>query len=111
MIYVTDGVQTVKVTTGAYENYYRPQGFHPVGRGRPEPSVPTAADAVVEEDVDQRLMEKPINKWTKAELAGFAKRNGISLEGVSKVAEVRRLVAARIEAMQAPELIEDVLEG
>lgn len=110
MIYITDGVQTMKVSKGAYANYYAPQGFHLVGRQRPEKKEAVEQTPTVQ-TVDDRLMEKPIAKWTKAELADFAKRNGISLEGVSKVAEVRKLVAARIEAMQAQEAIGDVLEG
>ena len=109
MIYVTDGVQTVKVSQGAYKNYYAPQGFRPVGR--PKSKAVDAVEKPALQTEDDKLMEKPIAKWTKVELAGFAKRNGISLEGVSKVAEVRKLVAARIEAMQAPEVIESVLGG
>ena len=104
MLTITDGDKTMRVTRGAYEELYRAMGFDVVRGG----GVPMETVEVTEE---QRLAERPISKWSKAELKKFCEDNGINLQGASKVSDVRLRVKAYLEASTASEAVSELLEG
>lgn len=89
MVTITNGRNTLKVTSGAFENVYKPCGYSLVG-------VETKVSDNVEEDtqVDENPIEvnpfeeleaKPISQWTKAEVKEYAEAKGIDLSGTKNV--------------------------
>ena len=123
MVDITNGINTMTVTKGAFEGIYKLQGYSlvhdyagtitptPVVEERPddidEPLPDIASDNVDEEKESsdtpiemQEMLDKPIGQWTKEELKQFAEANDISLEGAKSVKEVREIIKAYIDSVE-----------
>lgn len=123
MVDITNGINTMTVTKGAFEGIYKLQGYTlvhdyaetiiptPVIEERPdsidEPLPDITSDNVDEEKESpdtpiemQEMLDKPIGQWTKEELKQFAEANDISLEGAKSVKEVREIIKAYIDSVE-----------
>lgn len=86
MVKLTNGIDTIIVSSGAADVYMR-NGFRPVnehmhaetiiGNIEEEPDVHVSDDDVYVNN----LLEKPISRWTKEEVKRFASIKGINLSG------------------------------
>lgn len=97
MVKITNGINTVEVTSGAFETIYKAQGYKVVNS-----KAGKAVDGKVEkksEPVADRfadLVEKPISQWTKNEVKEYADANGIDLAGTKNVNEAKDRIKAAI---------------
>lgn len=99
MITITNGVDVVAVTNGAYEGVYKRQGFYPVKESAKAKAEPEQAEA--EELVD--LAEKPVSQWSKQELALFVEVNGLEEQTKGmKVNEMKTFVKEFMEKAEEP---------
>lgn len=86
MVTITNGRNTLKVTSGAFENIYKSCGYELVNTEVKTPI--NTEDAPVEEvEVNhfEELEAKPISQWTKAEVKEYAEAKGIDLSGTKNV--------------------------
>lgn len=91
MVKCTNGVYTFCVTEGAYDNYYKPQGYT---------KVEEQNESVFVEDIDDEqdeVIEKPIGQWTKQEVKDFAAANGIDISGTRNVGQAKEIIKDFIE--------------
>ena len=117
MVKISNGLDTMTVTKGAYEGIYKFQGYSLVHDYATTTTVkPVEADVTDDnnyivndmtevaddqeetgEEVKVELKEKPISQWSKDELKEFAEANGISLEGIKSTKEVRDIIKKFID--------------
>lgn len=105
MITITNGINDLTVTRGAYEGVYKMQGYTIKGNLANNSSVATdsqEAQAETEEKANNSiqmadLAEKPISQWTKGEVKDFANANNISLDGTKSFNDAKELVKKFIE--------------
>ena len=90
---ITNGSHTLKVTEGAYMNFYAPMGYREIVSEAPRKAASKAPEP-------KPIEERPISKWTKDELRDYAQTHGIDLEGARKVSDVRKVIAAHIAASE-----------
>ena len=87
MVTITNGKNTLEVTSGAFEGIYKSCGYSLVGL---EAKVPDSTENAVDENsIDENPFEeleaKPISQWTKAEVKEYAEAKGIDLSGTKNV--------------------------
>lgn len=87
MVTITNGKNTLEVTSGAFEGIYKSCGYSLVGV---EAKVSDSTeDVMVENPIDENPFEeleaKPISQWTKAEVKEYAEAKGIDLSGTKNV--------------------------
>lgn len=92
MVTITNGKQVFTVTNGAFREIYSKQGFSIY-----DPSKPTAAEKVEptelsDDDFVEAVEEKPISKWSKAEVRRYAEVFGIDISGTKNVSEAKTLI-------------------
>lgn len=87
MVKLTNGVDTIIVSSGA-ANVYKRMGFRSVVEHMPgDIIIDSADDNKTEEHISDdevyvnNLLEKPISRWTKEEVKKFAAIKGINLNG------------------------------
>ena len=88
MVTITNGRNTLKVTSGAFENIYKPCGYSLVGveAKAPDNVEDTQVDEnPIEVNPFEELEAKPISQWTKAEVKEYAEAKGIDLSGTKNV--------------------------
>ena len=96
MVTITNGKNTLKVTSGAFNSIYKSCGYSLVGT---EAKVSDGTeDVVVENPIDYNLFEeleaKPISQWTKAEVKEYAEAKGIDLSGTKNVNDGKERIKA-----------------
>ena len=84
MVKITDGVNYFEVTTGAYEEIYKRQGFEIV-----DDSNDDSNDDSIENYVDDEDSDEPLSEWSSKKVKAFAKENGIDLTGTKSVDEAK----------------------
>lgn len=97
MITCTDGIITISVTEGAYEGYFRSQGFKDISKKQ---IIDVVASEIVENTIEEmevnegysELIEKPISQWTKAEVKQFAIDNDIDISGTRNVGQAKEII-------------------
>lgn len=89
MVTITNGKNTLKVTSGAFNSIYKSCGYSLVGT---EAKVSDGTENVVVENPNpigynpfEELEAKPISQWTKAEVKEYAEAKGIDLSGTKNV--------------------------
>lgn len=97
MIVIEKGAKTLEVSKSAYENFYRNAGWHSV-EGSDLDTATVALDDVDEDAWDKALSEeeptKPLSEMNRAELEAEAKRQGVSLAGLSSNKQIRDALRA-----------------
>lgn len=115
MLRITNGIITIDVTDGAYDEYYRHCGFEVVGSperpeereevltspapdsGRSEDSLqPKTEEDTYEEDEDELddedLSEIPLGEMTTDQLKRYADELGLDYTGIKYKKELRSLI-------------------
>lgn len=106
MVTITNGVNTIKVSNGAYSNMFRQQGYHvveqdTVGQSEAESKANTGGNT---DDVFlEEVREKPISQWSKAEVKRYANITGLDISGTKNIGEARELIKAHMEAEEKSE--------
>lgn len=89
MVKITDGVNYFEVTTGAYEEIYKRQGFEIVDDSNDD----SIEDYVDDEDDDSNEdSDEPLSEWSSKKVKAFAKENGIDLTGTKSVDEAKERI-------------------
>nr|DAW81197.1 MAG TPA: HeH/LEM domain [Caudoviricetes sp.] len=83
MVKITDGVNYFEVTTGAYEEIYKRQGFE---------IVDDSNDDSIEDYVDDEDSDEPLSEWSSKKVKAFAKENGIDLTGTKSADEAKERI-------------------
>lgn len=94
MVKCTNGIYTFCVTEGAYDNYYKPQGYTKIVN---EQNEGTFVESTNDGDERAELLEKPISQWTKQEVKDFAAANGIDISGTRNVGQAKEIIKDFIE--------------
>lgn len=96
MVKITNGINVFEVTSGAYEDIYKHQGYQVVAEedendfvpdGAAENSTKTANDIFVEE-----IQKKPMSQWSKDEVKRYAAIVGIDLSGTKSVNDAKEII-------------------
>ena len=91
MIICTNGINTFSVTEGAFESFFKDQGFT---------KVEIKNTKVDEEDsVFDDVVEKPISEWTKQEVKDFAAKNEIDISGTKNVNQAKEIIKRYLESI------------
>ncbi len=89
MIICTNGINTFSVTEGAFDSFFKDQGFK---------KVEIKNTKVDEEDsVFDDVVEKPISEWTKQEVKDFAAKNEIDISGTKNVNQAKEIIKRYLE--------------
>lgn len=88
MIEVTNGVDTIKVTRGAYEDIFKSQGYHIAEHIKVEPE----SSGELTEDTEDDITEKPISSWSKDECMTFVEENNIDISDANSPKEIKEII-------------------
>lgn len=109
MVKITNGVNVIEVTEGAYETIYKGLGFTPIDgetelemQSQPNVEVEEVAqvDAISEDEAYcAQLLEKPIGQWNKNEVKSFARIKDIDLSGTTSAGEAKEIIKDFISEM------------
>lgn len=101
MVKITNGVNVYEVTSGAYDNIYRHQGYQIVGEKKEQDfgTEPSETDTKTADEIFvEELQEKPISQWNKDEVKRYATIKGIALTGTKNVNEAKEVIKAAMAA-------------
>ena len=102
MVKITNGINTVEVTNGAFETIYKAQGYHKVVEHQAVVSAPVKDEDQDAGEVDYitELEEKPVSQWSKAEVREYAEAKGIDLSGTKNVNEAKDRIKAAMSGSE-----------
>lgn len=108
---ISNGIETMEVTSGAFENYFKKQGFYEVGKEEIEPAeIEELEDEELtdeelvnnsnndnlnddtEKNMKEELEEKPLSNWTKEEVKEYAEIVGLDLKGTKNIKEAKKII-------------------
>ena len=95
MVTITNGKNTLKVTSGAYDSVYKSCGYSLVTEAKVSDGVENVIDEnPIDENPFEELEAKPISQWTKAEVKEYAEAKGIDLSGTKNVNDGKERIKA-----------------
>lgn len=100
MVKCTNGDIVILVTEGAYDSYFKDQGFIVIEENNAVENTPTLVAPDEEEneqndgmtDYMNELKEKPISQWTKKEVRDFASFNNINISETKNVGQAKEII-------------------
>lgn len=100
MVKCTNGNIVISVTEGAYDSYFKDQGFTVIKENSAVENAPmlVASDEGENEQNDgvinymNELKEKPISQWTKKEVRDFASFNNIDISETRNVGQAKEII-------------------
>lgn len=119
MVKITNGVDVIEVTRGAFENIYKSQGFveadapkekkqevkeNPEDKQKPRDEEeqkegskePDELEEETEESEEQKfvkeLEEKPLTSWNKKEIKKYCSIVGIDISGTKSAEEAKEII-------------------
>lgn len=94
MVKITDGINYFEVTTGAYEEIYKSQGFEIVEENSIDDSIEDYIDDSNsdEDDDSNEDSDEPLSEWSSKKVKAFARENGIDLTGTKSVDEAKERI-------------------
>lgn len=108
MLTITNGVEVIEVTNGAFQTVFKNQGYKPVkGAKRPaeavtEPQTANSEGSQGEENTDDafiaEITEKPIAEWRRDDLIRYAEIKGIEIPEGAKVPEMKEIVKDALDS-------------
>ena len=102
MIKITNGINTIEVSTGAFKDIYKGQGYYPYEEDKSSPEVNSEPqDDTSDKEPDSDLIEKPISQWTKDEIVNFAKEHDIDISGTKNAGKAKEIIKSYFEAKVA----------
>lgn len=101
MIKITNNVETIEVTKGAYESIYKRLGFKIIGgakKAAPQKGQNDGGqgEGEGEDNFEKELLEKPISEWSKNEVKKFASINNIDISQTKNAGEAKEVIKAWI---------------
>lgn len=106
MVKITNGINVYEVTTGAYEDMYKRQGYQIIGENK-EQDFGTESFEVDKKTADEmfveELQEKPISQWNKDEVKRYAAINDINLAGTKNVNEAKEVIKDAMKKAESEE--------
>lgn len=105
MVKITNGKNVFEVTSGAYENIYKHQGYQVIGKNEDTDFVPenTGETKTADEMFIEELREKPISQWNKDEVKRYAAIMDIDIKGTKSVNDAKEIIKAAMEAAEGEE--------
>lgn len=102
MVKITNGINVIEVTNGAFETVYKGQGYHKVVEQQAVVSAPVKDEGQDAGEVDHitELEEKPVSQWSKAEVKEYAEAKGIDLSGTKNVNEAKDRIKAAMSGSE-----------
>lgn len=102
MVKITNGINVIEVTNGAFETVYKGQGYHKVVEQQAFVSAPVKDEGQDAGEVDHitELEEKPVSQWSKAEVKEYAEAKGIDLSGTKNVNEAKDRIKAAMSGSE-----------
>lgn len=102
MVKITNGINVIEVTNGAFETVYKGQGYHKVAEQQAVVSAPVKDEGQDAGEVDRiaELEEKPVSQWSKAEVKEYAEAKGIDLSGTKNVNEAKDRIKAAMSGSE-----------
>ena len=102
MVKITNGINVIEVTNGAFETVYKGQGYHRVVEQQAVVSAPVKDENDNAGEVDRiaELEEKPISQWNKTEVKEYAEAKGIDLSGTKNVNEAKDRIKAAMSGSE-----------
>lgn len=102
MVKITNGINVIEVTNGAFETVYKGQGYRKVVEQQAVVSAPVKDEGQDAAKVDRitELEEKPISQWSKAEVKEYAEAKGIDLSGTKNVNEGKDRIKAAMSGSE-----------
>lgn len=103
MVKITNGIVTYEVTSGAFENIYKAQGYKVVeqGKGAKKASEPAKEPVAPEKSEDEQFLdemaEKPLSQWSKTEVKRYAELKDIDITGTRNIGEAKEIIQAVLE--------------
>lgn len=100
MVKCTNGNIVILVTEGAYDSYFKDQGFIVIEENNAVENTPMLVAPNEEEneqndgmiDYMNELKEKPISQWTKKEVRDFASFNNINISETKNVGQAKEII-------------------
>lgn len=93
MVTITNGKDVFSVTKGAFESIYKKQGFKIAKAKKEKPvEMKTEHKELTDEEFIEKLDEKPLNHWNKADVKRFASIFGIDISATKNINEARDLI-------------------
>lgn len=103
MVKITNGVNVIEVSRGAFEGLYKNQGYYLLNnKNKDLNEAPKASEEAVNHEAKadtetfkeksyegNDLTKKPLHKWSKDEVKNFAFKNKIDLAGTKNVNEAK----------------------
>lgn len=97
---ITNGVNTHRVSEGAFDSFYKPQGYYKVNEELEEQEK---FDRFINNDEEERneelelLSTTPVSEMTKEQLKKYAKFLGVDLTGVKNTTQVRERIMLHLQ--------------
>ena len=104
MMKITNGVDIVEVTNGAYKDMFKSQGYYPYEEETNstqdnlelQEDIDESEDNVTkdkeEDETDSEIEEKPIGQWSKDEVKKYAKDNDIDISNTKSSKEAKEII-------------------
>lgn len=104
MMKITNGVDIVEVTNGAYKDMFKSQGYYPYEEEKSstqdnlesQDDTDESEDNVTkdeeEDETDSEIEEKPIGQWSKDEVKKYAKDNDIDISNTKSSKEAKEII-------------------
>lgn len=97
MVKITNGVNLIEVSKGAFENIYKAQGYYiPKDSKKPLKEHTEPIKDVKKEVVDD-ITKKPLSKWTKDEVKKYANDYNIDISNTKNVNEAKDIISEYLE--------------
>ena len=110
MIRITDGIQIIEVTNGAYKNMYKQLGYKPVKENKAKKQEVEEVELTEDEKFVEEFELTPANSWSKDTLKKYAELKGIDLKGTKNFNEARALVKDIIDGVDEFDEVEELDE-
>lgn len=105
MVKCTNGLKEFEVTRGAFETFFKPNGYTIIKGAKSEQAdlqeLQDESGESTDADIinNNELIEKPIAQWTKEEVKDFAKAYSIDISKTRNVAQAKELIKGYIDSM------------
>lgn len=114
MVKITNGIDILEVSKGAFSDIYSRQGYRLVN----EKSSKKSNDKEIDEEIDEEIIEQeideeeaaifleslalaPVSKWTKEDVKKYVQITGIDTSSANSFKEAKEIVKEHLESSKA----------
>lgn len=94
MIKITNGINVIEVSKGAYKDIYEKQGYKPLEKKKEIPEK-----EAIEKVSEDEIIQKPISNWNKNEVIDFAKEHNVDISKTKNINEAKEIIKEYIDKM------------